>query len=185
MRAGEGDANGMEKFFALDAGGGLDFVQPGIEGLGSDGAGMSADTAGQLGQNGAGGVGSQDGGVFLIGAGGVGIKAEDKAGLLGELVEMIDGGEKQREQAGEPGLSLCDGLIREKLQGNVRLQFGGGDRCRILLRFRRRPKRKDVGALDAKILLSQLSDALRRGLLEVMAVEPVELVEVEDGRAKG
>jgi len=79
--AGEGDADGVEKLLALDAGGGLDFVHPGLEDLGSDGAGVGADAAGHFGQNGAGRVDGQDGGVLLVGVGGFRVEGDDGCGL--------------------------------------------------------------------------------------------------------
>ena len=183
MSAGEGDPDGMIEILAFDAGGFLDVVHPVIEIFWGDSVVVGTGAVGQLAEDGAGGVGRKDHGIFRVSAGGGGIEAEDGSGLGRELGERVRGGQKQGDQVLEPRLSAVYGFIGEHLQGNVRLQLGGIPLERSFFGFGGKPERKNVGPGFAKVVLGKTCNAVEVGLLQVMAIEPVELIEVEDGRA--
>src|ERR1035437_5430027 len=123
MRARQRDADGMEQLLAFDACRGLDLVHPGFEYLWPNVPGKGANAVCQFAQHRTGRVGRQHGCIFLVSPRRLCIESEDRSSLRGELVEMIDSGNKEGEQLLKPwtyGLR-CRCFCPRQAIGEIRL----------------------------------------------------------------
>src|ERR1035437_9268441 len=92
----------MEQVLAFNAGRSLDLIHPGLKRLWSHVVGMGANAAGEFAENGACRIRSENRPILLFRTSPFYIESEDRSGLGGKLIEVVDCRNKQPQQLFKP-----------------------------------------------------------------------------------